>query len=300
MKKLSLLLAAAISVVSCTDHNIDSNDIQKETDAIKNLVAVTYRDALAASSADGVTSAFTSDGVVIRPGSPTASGLAQLKSTYDGIFGAVGLDLNFKIDEIIVGKEYGFVRSTSAGTLTVKANGGSAPEENREVFVVRKENSRWKIARYIYNKMGTLNQAQTTTTIENKSAATTDADKLAINALVTSTYAGAVTASDAAAVADTFVTDGVLMAPDSPTVIGSTVIKDVYTSVFSAIKLNLTFNIDEIVIDGEYGYVRSHSSGTMLIHANGQTVPASYREIFVVKKVNGNWKIAWYEYNQLQ
>ena len=131
MKKLSLLLAAAISVVSCTDHNIDSNDIQKESDAIKNLVVVTYRDALAASSADGVISAFTNDGVVMGPGSPTASGLAQLKSTYDGIFGAVGLDLNFKIDEIIVGKEYGFVRSTSAGTLTVKANGATAPEGNK-------------------------------------------------------------------------------------------------------------------------------------------------------------------------
>ena len=69
---------------------------------------------------------------------------------------------------------------------------------------------------------------------------------------------------------------------------------------FSAIKLNLTFNIDEIVIDSKYGYVRLHSSGTMLINANGQTVPASYREIFVVKKVNGSWKIAWYEYNQPQ
>ena len=300
MKKFSLLLAIAFAGFSCTDHNINAVDTVKEGDAIKKLVTVTYRDALAASSADGVTSAFTSDGVVMGPGSPTAAGSAQLKSTYDGIFGAVGLNLNFKIDEIIVGKEYGFVRSTSAGILTVKANGATAPEENREVFIVKKADDQWKIARYIYNKMGTLNQAQSTVTIENKSAASTDSDKLAINALVTSTYASAVTASDPAAVSAAFTTDGVLMAPDSPTAIGSAVIKDVYTSVFSAIKLNLTFNIDEVVIDGEYGYVRSHSSGTMLINATGQTVPASYREIFVVKKVNGSWKIAWYEYNQPQ
>jgi hypothetical protein len=50
MKKLSLLLAAAILVTSCTDHDVDSNDIQKESDAIKNPVTVTYRDALSAMS----------------------------------------------------------------------------------------------------------------------------------------------------------------------------------------------------------------------------------------------------------
>lgn len=293
-------MTLGVSMFSCSleDHVPGNADLQKESDAVKKQISVSYRDALASSTEGDVAAQFTSDGVVMGPGSPTAEGTAQLTSAYQGIFSAVGLDLNFKIDEIIVGSQYAFARSTSAGTVTVKANGATAPEENRELFVLKKENSQWKIARYIYNKMGTLNQAQTTATIENKSAASTDADKLAINSLVTSTYANAVTASDPAAVSAAFTTDGVLMAPDSPTAIGSAVIKDVYTSVFSAIKLNLTFNIDEIVIDGEYGYVRSHSSGTMLINANGQTVPASYREIFVVKKVNGNWKIAWYEYNQ--
>jgi uncharacterized protein (TIGR02246 family) len=298
MKKFSLLLAIAFAGVSCTDHNIDAIDLQQEGDAIKKLVTVTYRDALAASNADGVTSAFTGDGVVMGPASPTASGSTQLKSTYDGIFGAVGLDLTFKIDEMIVGKEYGFVRSTSAGTLTVKANGATAPEENREVFIVKKADDQWKIARYLYNKMGTLSQAIGTDVIENKASSYTEADRSAINSLITATYSSALASSDAAAVSGLFVTDGVLMAPDAPTMKGAAAIKTTYESVFSATKLNLAFTIDEIVIDGEYGYVRSHSGGTTLINATSQTVPASYREIFVVKKVDGVWKIAWYAYNQ--
>ena len=298
MKKFSLLLAIAFAGVSCTDHNINAIDLQQEGDAIKKLVTVTYRDALAASNAEGVTSAFTSDGVVMGPASPTASGSMQLKSAYDGIFSAVGLDLNFKIDEIIVGKEYGFVRSTSAGMLTVKANGATAPEENREVFIVKKADDQWKIARYLYNKMGTLSQAVSTDVIENKAISYTEADRNAINSLITSTYSDAISSSDAAAVSNLFVTDGILMAPDAPTMKGAAAIKATYESVFSAIKLNLAFTIDEIVIDGEYGYVRSHSDGTTLINATSQTVPANYREIFVVKKVDGSWKIAWYAYNQ--
>jgi len=295
-----LVLTTAIALVSCNNDDDDSQtfNTQKEGDAIKNLITTSYGDALKASSSDAVTAAFTSDGVVMGPGSPTAAGAAQLKTTYQNIFGAVGLNLNFKIDEIIVGNNYGFVRSTSAGTATVKANRASAPEENRELFVVKKVNEDWKIARYIYNKMGVLSQANNTVAIQNNSVSYNENDTKEITSLITTTYASAIASADAQAVTNVFTADGVLMAPDAPTMVGNAAIKSTYQSVFSTIGLNLTFTIDEVVIDGEYGYVRSHSAGTVLIRANNQTVPANYREIFVVKKVDGKWKIAWYNYNQ--
>jgi uncharacterized protein (TIGR02246 family) len=300
MRKLLLLWILAIAFVSCDNDDEDSKsiDVQVEIQQIKDLITVSYRDALAASSPDAVTAAFTTDGVVMGAGSPTAAGSAQLKTTYQSIFGAVGLNLNFKIDEIIVGEKYGFVRSTSAGTATVKANGASAPEENRELFVVQKVNDSWKIARYIYNKMGVLNQATNTNIIENKNDSYTEQDRTEITSLITTTYANAIASSNAQAVTNVFTTDGVLMAPDAPTMVGAAAIKSTYENVFGALALNLAFTIDEIVVDGEHGYVRSHSTGTALIRANGQTVPANYCEIFVVKKVDGKWQIAWYKYNQ--
>ncbi|GGH24818.1 hypothetical protein GCM10007423_08560 [Dyadobacter endophyticus] len=199
---------------------------------------------------------------------------------------------------IIVGKEDSFVRSTSAGTLTIKANGATATEENGEVFIVKKADDQWKIARYLYNKMGTLSQAVSTDVTENKASSYTEADRSAINSLTTATHSSALASSDAAAVSNLFETNRVLTAPDAPTMKGAAAIKATYEGVFSAIKLTLAFTIDEIVIDGDYSYVRSHSGGTTLINATGQTVPASYREIFVVKKVDGVWKISWYAYNQ--
>lgn len=298
MKKLCYLLAVVVTFASCESDDDSSKSVQQESEAIESLVGVSYQNALAASNVDALTSVFTTDGVVAGPGSPTAAGTAALKSTYEGIFDAVGLNLVFKIDEIIVGSEYGFVRSTSSGTATVNATGTSAPEENRELFVVKKVNDKWKIASYIYNKMGVLNQADDTQVIENNPLSYSEEDTNDIRTLITSTYADAVASSDAQAVSNVFIGDGVLMAPDAPTMVGNASILSTYEGVFDAIELDLVFSIDEIAIDGEYGYVRSHSKGSTLIQSNGQTVPANYREIFIVKKVEGVWKIAWYLYNQ--
>ena len=292
-------MLSVIFLAACSKDDHTTN-IKNESDAVSNLISISYRGALASSNADSVAAIFTTDGVVMGSGLPTASGSAQIKGAYEGTFGAVSININFKIDEIIVGENYAFARSTSAGITTVKENGAPQPEENRELFVAQKVNGKWKLSRYIYNKMGVLSQGTATAIQQNKSINYTEDDKTAIRTLITTSYASALNSSDATAVTGNFTQDGVLMAQDAPTTKGAANIKSAYQSVFGDIELNLTFNIDDVVIDGEYGYVRSHSTGTTLIKANGQTVPASYREIFVVKKVNGNWKIAWYNYNQLQ
>jgi hypothetical protein len=42
------------------------------------------------------------------------------------------------------------------------------------------------------------------------------------------------------------------------------------------------------------------TKGTTLIHANGQTVPEENRELFVLQKINGQWKIARYMFNKMK
>jgi len=116
------------------------------------LITATYRDALAASDEIAVTDAFTADGVVLPPSSPTATGADAVKANYEAVFEAVELDLQFAIDEVVIDGDYGFVRSTSLGTVKVLATGESGPELNRELFVVNKKDGKWKIAFYMYNK----------------------------------------------------------------------------------------------------------------------------------------------------
>lgn len=88
-----------------------------------------------------VVALYTKDAVQMPPGAPTAVGQAQVKATYEYVFGTIKLDINFTIDEVVVNGNTAFVRSTSKGTATVNANGQTGPEENRELFVFQKVGS---------------------------------------------------------------------------------------------------------------------------------------------------------------
>lgn len=150
MKNLLIitLLALTISVQAQSEKSKKS---ATDKQAIENLINE-YGEAIKSASVEKVLSVFTQDGVLMAPGAPTSTGQEQLKGTYEYVFGALKLDLKFTILELIIDKEYAIVRSESAGTTTVLANNQAGPDAYRELFVVKKENGTWKIARYMYNK----------------------------------------------------------------------------------------------------------------------------------------------------
>jgi uncharacterized protein (TIGR02246 family) len=129
-----------------------SNRCRPPGKAAIEKVITAYRDALKEANAGKVVALYPKDAVLMPPGAPTALGQEQVKATYEYVFKAIKLDINFTIDDISVNGNNAVVRSTSKGTALVNANGQSAPEENRELFVFQKVGGQWKIARYMYNK----------------------------------------------------------------------------------------------------------------------------------------------------
>ena len=140
----------------CSDEQINNQDTGEmeaiEKQEIKNLL-FTYRDALNASDVSKVLPLYTEDGIFMPSGAPTAIGTEQIKGTYEFVFSNINLSIEFYIDEITVTGEYAFARTTSKGTTLIHATGETVPEENRELFVLQKENGSWKIDRYMFNKM---------------------------------------------------------------------------------------------------------------------------------------------------
>ncbi len=122
-------------------------------------------------------------------------------------------------------------------------------------------------------------------------------EKTAIEKLLFS-YRDALNASDVKKVLPLYTNDGVFMPSNAPSAIGQDQVKAAYEFVFSQIKLSIEFYVDEIVVNGDYAFARTMSKGTTLIHANGQTVAEENREIFVLQKTNGQWKIARYMFNK--
>ena len=123
-----------------------------EKPAIEKLL-FSYRDALNASDVNKVLPLYTSDGVFMPSGAPSALGQEQVKAAYQSVFSSIQLTIEFYIDEIVVHGDYAFARTTSKGTNLIHANGQTVPEENRELFVLQKAGGQWKISRYMFNKM---------------------------------------------------------------------------------------------------------------------------------------------------
>lgn len=122
-----------------------------EKKAIENVL-LTYGDALNTSDVNNVLKVYSQDGVFMPTTFPTATGTAQLKESYSTIFKTIQLNVQFTIEEVIISGDVAFARTSSKGTTLIHANGQTVPEENREFFLLKKENSEWKISRYMFNK----------------------------------------------------------------------------------------------------------------------------------------------------
>jgi uncharacterized protein (TIGR02246 family) len=120
-------------------------------DQIRELLS-TYERSLNTSDAALAASCYTNDGIFMPTTLPTAAG-ADMKAAYAQIFQAIQLNVTFTIDELeLAGDDVAYALTRSNGTQTVLASGTESAEANREVFVFRREDGAWKIARYMFNK----------------------------------------------------------------------------------------------------------------------------------------------------
>ncbi len=111
-----------------------------------------YEQALNASDVDAVVALYADDGVFMPSSAPTAVGIESVRAAYEHVFTMIKLNIAFTVEEIVADGSIAFARTGSKGSVTVLADGTTAPEENREIFVFQKKDGVWKIARYMFNK----------------------------------------------------------------------------------------------------------------------------------------------------
>jgi uncharacterized protein (TIGR02246 family) len=122
-------------------------------------------------------------------------------------------------------------------------------------------------------------------------------DKAAVEKTLNN-YFSSLNESDVKTAVGSYTTDGVFMAAGSPTAIGTAQLVTAYENLFKAIQLTVKVKIDEVIIKDDTSFVRTHSNGTTLLHATRETIPAENREFFLLRKEQGEWKIARYIFNQ--
>lgn len=125
------------------------------TEAVSALIHA-YGAALAECSTDSVLALYTSDGVFMAPNFPATVGAEALRKSYDRVFGSTKLIIDFEIIEVVeTSPEWAFARTIAIGTKTVK-DVGTENHKNQELFVMKKEDGKWKIARYCFSSMKPL------------------------------------------------------------------------------------------------------------------------------------------------
>ncbi len=111
-------------------------------------------------------------------------------------------------------------------------------------------------------------------------------------------YQQVLNASDVAGVLKLYTEDGVFMAQHNPSAVGIHQVEAAYIGAFQAIDLNVEFDIVEVeVIADDWAFARTNSSGTTTINATGDKIPEGNQELFVLQKIDGDWKIARYGFS---
>ncbi len=111
-------------------------------------------------------------------------------------------------------------------------------------------------------------------------------------------YEAALNASDVDGVLALYAKDGVFMPTGAPTATGVEQVRASYTHVFNTIKLSIDFTIDEIEPRGDLAYATTRSEGQVRVLETDAVIPEANRELFILVRDSGDWKIARYMFNK--
>ena len=112
-------------------------------------------------------------------------------------------------------------------------------------------------------------------------------------------YNAALNGGQASAVLPLYTTDGICMAPFSPSSIGQAALEKAYEGFFREMTFDVRFNIAEVaVVAPDWAFVRTNSAGTTLHHSTGKSISEANQELFVMRKGDdGQWRIARYSFS---
>ncbi|MGY2441010.1 YybH family protein [Pseudomonas sp. SDO52101_S400] len=117
--------------------------------AIQSILKA-YEVALNAADTDTILSLYGSDPVFMPQHAPALIGREAVRAGYEQVFKTLQLNVRFDIHEIEVTGDWAWVRTSSSGRTRLLAAGIEVTEGNNELFVFRRENTEWKIHRYLF------------------------------------------------------------------------------------------------------------------------------------------------------
>jgi len=94
-----------------------------------------------------------------------------------------------------------------------------------------------------------------------------------------------------------YAADAVVIGQPFPTATGLEAIISLYSDFLSKLDFNVEFDLLELELSDELGFIRTRSHGTIVPKGQKPVASEGNREIFIVKKIQGAWKFYRYIFN---
>ena len=94
-----------------------------------------------------------------------------------------------------------------------------------------------------------------------------------------------------------YTNDAIVIGQPFPTATGIEAIIALYADFLSKLDFNVQFDLLELELRDDLGFIRTHSHGTIVTKGQKPAGSEGNREIFIVKKIQGAWKFYRYIFN---
>ncbi len=113
-------------------------------------------------------------------------------------------------------------------------------------------------------------------------------------------YAAALRSGNVDALVGLYTDNGVFMRENMPAAVGREALRVAYKEIFAALKVDLSFSIQETEVMGDMAWLRSTSKGRVKVLSSGAETVNSFDELVVFRRDQAGWKIRSYMYGSNQ
>ncbi len=151
MKHLARLIVMALSFFLLSPYPlIASTEESRESIEAKKTVEEYFK-ALNESKFETIVGLYHKDSVFLPKNAPAVRGIDEIAKAYRALFEKIKLNTEHVYHHVSVYGNIAIVESQGSGTLTLLESKKVFPSNNKEIFVLRKINNKWKIDYYMFN-----------------------------------------------------------------------------------------------------------------------------------------------------
>lgn len=140
---LSIFLLSAPQLSAATENSRGNIEAKK--------VVEDYFKALNESKLATIVGLYHKDSVFLPKNAPAVRGIDEITKAYRNLFENIKLNTEHVYHHVSVHGDVAIVESQANGTLTILEGKKVLPANDKELFVLRKINNKWKIDRYMFN-----------------------------------------------------------------------------------------------------------------------------------------------------